>query len=163
MQFKKAKLFWGIYNDTKKIFCISYDDKIEYYTFLKQCHNNGYRQIIITSEIMIKLIEFFVVENNFTIYKLEFMEDDDELQMEIRGLFQQMTNNIAFLSKFIEKLNFLSEKSSIEIKRIYFKGRDKKGVASQFYLQSNGIIGINKENFSFVSNSIGSLIERYLF
>ena len=69
----------------------------------------------------------------------------------------------AFLGKLIEKLNFLSEKSSIDIQRIYFKGRGNDGGAINFYLQSNGIIGIDKKNFSSISNEISNLIERCLF
>lgn len=160
---KKAKLFWKVNSTSKNVFCVSFDDNAEYYTFLKQCHNDGYRQIIITSEIMVSLIEHFVLEKNILVYDIVFMEDDDALKDEISNLLTTVSTNIVFLNKLIEKLNFLSEKSSIDIQRIYFKGRNSDGIAVNFYLQSNGIVGIDKRNYDSVSNEISNLIERCLF
>lgn len=163
MRYKKAKLLWKISDCQKKIFCIDLNDDVEYYSFLREMHEEGYRQVIITSEIMVHLIEYFVIEKGLFVSDLEFMEDDEELKNEITELITVVFENKAFLSRLIEKLNFLSEKSSIDIQRIYFKGRNQDGVAVNFYLQSNGIIGIDKKNFLFVSNEVSNLIERCLF
>lgn len=162
MVYKKAELFWKANNISKDVFCIQYDDNVEYYTFLKQYHDNGYRQIIITSEIMVGLIEHFVLENDFCVYDIVFMEDDQDLTDEISQLLPMLSNNKAFLGKLVEKLNFLSEKSSIDIQRIYFKGRTTEKIAVNFYLQSNGIIGIDINNYSSISTEISGLIERCL-
>ena len=163
MVYEKAKFFWKVNDASKDIFCISFNDDMEYYTFIKQYYDDGYRQIIITSEIMIGLIEHFVLEKGLFVYNIEFIEDDQDLKDEIENLLSIISRDRAFLGKLIEKLNFLSEKSSIDIQRIYFKGRGNDGGATNFNLQSNGIIGIDKKNFSSISNEISNLIERCLF
>ena len=153
MVYEKAKLFWKANNISKDIFCIPFDDNVEYYTFLKQYHDNGYHQIIITSEIMVSLI----------VYDIEFMEDDQDLVNEIAGLLAIVSSNRIYLGRLTQKLNFLSEKSSIDIQRIYFKGRNSEGTAINFYLQSNGIIGANRNSYSSISDEISSLVARCLF
>ncbi len=163
MVYEKAKLFWKANDISKDIFCIPFDDNVEYYAFLKQYHDDGYRQIIITSEIMVSLIEHFVLDKGLSVYNIEFMEDDPDLKDEIESLLTMVSDNRAFFGKLIEKLNFLSEKSSIDIQRIYFKGRSNEGTAINFYLQSNGIIGINQKSYSFISDEISNLIARCLF
>lgn len=163
MVYEKAKLFWKVNGISKDVFCVNYDDSKEYYAFLKQCHDKGYRQIIITSEIMVGLIKYYVLEKGLSVYDIQFMEEDQDLTDEVSNLLTLISKNGIFLGKLIEKLNFLSEKSSIDIHRIYFKGRNSENVAVNFYLQSNGIIGIDKKNYSFISDEIGNLIERCLF
>ena len=56
MTFKKAKLFRFKKDQNERITCISYDDNEEYYSFLREYRSKGYRQVIITTEIMIKII-----------------------------------------------------------------------------------------------------------
>lgn len=163
MVYEKAKLFWKANNSSKEIFCVPFNDDIEYYSFLKQYHDLGYRQIIITSEIMIEFTEHFVLEKGFSVWNIEFIEDDPDLAEEIANLITVISGDIAFFGKLIEKLNFLSEKSSIDIQRIYFKGRTPGGIAIKFYLQSNGIIGVDNKNFFSISEEISKLIERCLF
>ncbi len=163
MVYEKAKLFWKANNISKDIFCIPFDDNVEYYTFLKQYHDNGYHQIIITSEIMVSLIEYFVLESGLSVYDIEFMEDDQDLVNEIAGLLAIVSSNRIYLGRLTQKLNFLSEKSSIDIQRIYFKGRNSEGTAINFYLQSNGIIGANRNSYSSISDEISNLVARCLF
>lgn len=62
MTFKKAKLFRFKKDQNERITCISYDDNEEYYSFLREYRSKGYRQVIITTEIMIKIIETSVVD-----------------------------------------------------------------------------------------------------
>lgn len=163
MIYKKAKLFWKLDDTFKVIFCVPFDDDLEYYVFLKQCHNDGYRQIIITSALMIELVEHFVMEIGLSIFDIEFMEEDQDLQSEVKDLIDKVSKNKAFLGKLITRLNFLSEKSSIDIKRIYIKGRSSENVAINFYLQSNGLIGINNESYIPISKEISSFIAGCLF
>lgn len=163
MVYKKAKVFWKINSNPKHIFCLPFDDNMEYYTFLKKCHNDGYRQVIITSEIMVKLIKDFVLKKELSVYNIEFIEEDNDLKDEISELLIEVHNDKSFFSELIEKLNFLSEKSSIDIQRVYFKGRNSNNIAISLYIQSNGIIGIDSKNYDFISREISNLIERCLF
>lgn len=162
MVYKKAKMFWKMNIVPKHIFCIPFDDNMEYYTFLKKCHDDGYRQIIITSEIMVQLIKDFVLKKELSVYEIEFVEEDNDLKNEISELLMEVQHDKKFFSELIEKLNFLSEKSSIDIQRIYFKGRSSDKIAISLYIQSNGIIGIDSGNYDVVSREISNLIERCL-
>lgn len=57
MTLEKAKLFWKPGNKSRGIIVIPYDDRMEYYSFVKERHDAGFRQIIVTSETMIQLIQ----------------------------------------------------------------------------------------------------------
>ena len=86
MVFKKAKLFWKNENDREIINSVFYDDSVEYYTFLRKCKSEGYRQVIVTTEIMIQLLRVSVIKKGFVIYKIEFAEEDCELENEIKNI-----------------------------------------------------------------------------
>lgn len=163
MRYKKMKLFWRINDISRNVFCIPFDDSEEYYSFLKKCHKNGYRQIIITSEIMVQLLKYFTLEENLSVYQLELAEDDEFLQEEVSDLINKVLENGTYFIRLVERLNFLSEKSSIDIQRVYFKGRDSKNIAINFYLQCNGIIGIDKEHYSLISSKISDQVAGYLW
>lgn len=162
MTFEKAKLFWKVDSDVRKIHCISYDDNTEYYTFLRKCNEDGYKQVIISSEIMIQLIREACLGKGYKITKIEFVEEDAELEEEIQVILQLMGENSAYFSDLVDKLKFLAERSSIDIKRVYIKGSYTQDYSDFYFLQSNGIIGINKESYSTIAPDISTSIERYL-
>lgn len=162
MKFQKTKLFWKVNSGKRHICCVSYDDNAEYYTFLRKCRDEGFRQVIVTSEIMIEIISNAYLKKEYSVYKLEFVEEDSELESEMNTILQTIQNKPAYLSVLLEKLKFLSEKSSIDIKRIYIKSPYKEDGFDNYFIQSNGIIGINEESFTSVSTEIVALVERCL-
>lgn len=149
MQYEKAKFFF----DDKKgnVHCIPYNDKINYYSFIKRYREEGYNQLIITSQIMISLIQFLVHEKNLIVYEVEFMEENIELDEKIKILLSKLKADLSLLPYFLDELRFLEDKSSIEIKRLSFKGRDEVGSAINLYIQVNGIIAINSEMYDCLS------------
>lgn len=163
MVFKKAKLFWKKENDKEVINSVFYDDTTEYYTFLRKCKSEGYRQVIVTTEIMIELLRLAVLEKELVIYKIEFAEEDCELENEIKTLLRNIEKNPAYFGDLLDKIKFLSEQSSIDIRNIYIKGKYNGETVPNFYVQSNGIFGVNAEFFDNLSNEISTLVERYLF
>lgn len=161
MNFKKTKLFWKMDVTSRHIHGVLYDDNVEYYTFLRKCRNEGYKQVIITTEIMIQIIRYACLEKGQSIYKIEFVEEDSELESEINAILQNMAKKPAYLTVLLDKLKFLSESSSIDIKRIYVKGmyKNKDTAVENYFVQSNGIIGVNEESFSKVSTELSALVE----
>jgi hypothetical protein len=149
MQYEKAKFFF----DDKKgnVHCIPYNDKIDYYSFIKRYREEGYNQLIITSQIMISLIQFLVLEKNLIVYEVKFMEENIELDEKIKILLSKLKFDLSLLPYFLDELRFLEDKSSIEIKKISFKGRDEAGNAINLYIQVNGIIAINSEMYDCLS------------
>lgn len=162
MQLQKAKFFWHVCDGHKEVCYIPFDDNNEYYDFLKEYHDKGYRQIIITSELMANLMKFFVQEKNFSVYQIELMEDDEELDTELNDILQKMEMNRAYFDKLLSKIHFLSEQSSIDINRIYFKGRVQR-IAVRFFIQANGIIGITHQSYNDIANQIKKYLARELF
>lgn len=115
MTFKKAKLFRFKKDQNERITCISYDDNEEYYSFLREYRSKGYRQVIITTEIMIKIIETSVLNDNLFVYKIELAEEDEELEKEIDQLLTKTQHNSSYFALLLEKIQFLSERSSIDL------------------------------------------------
>lgn len=161
MQYQKGKLFWKFEKDQKHIEAVMYDNSKEYYTFLKQCHESGFRQVIITSSIMLSMIEELVVERKFSITKIEFMEEDNELEETVNQLLENVERDRAYYEKLIKYLEFLSEKSSIDLKRIYFKGFSHN-LTVDLFAQVNGIIGISKNKYDDEIIAVTELVERCL-
>lgn len=164
MTFKKAKLFRFKKDQNERITCISYDDNEEYYSFLREYRSKGYRQVIITTEIMIKIIETSVLNDNLFVYKIELAEEDEELEKEIDQLLTKTQHNSSYFALLLEKIQFLSERSSIDLFRVYVKNQYQESTSClNFFLQSNGIIGIDSEHFENQSKKICEIVEEYLF
>lgn len=158
MRFAKGKLFF----DKEEIRCIPYDESaMDYYTFLKESRAKGYRQVIVTSEVMLDFITFIYSEKQQKVYKIELMEEDDELELEIKELLRKVDNNPFSISLLIEKLRFLAEKSSIDIKRVYFKGNYQDGTEN-YFIQSNGIIGVDEIHYASMTKAISAFVKRCL-
>lgn len=162
MALEKAKLFWKPGDQTRKITAIPYDDKIEYYSFVKECHDAGFRQIIVTAETMIQLIQKIVVAR-FRVSEIEMAEDEDEFGEQVGILLDRIETNPACLSELVSLLGFLAEKSSIEIQRVSFMGRTEDGIAVEGFVQSNGVIGANREVSDKVFETVGVAVERCVF
>ena len=160
---RKSKLFWKLGVSPKQISCVPFSDNEEYYSFLRNQYNAGYRQVIVSSEAMIEIIKDAVIKDKYSVYSIEFAEDDEELQEEINGILTAVENNPACIVILLEKLQFLAEKSSIDIQRVKIKGRKSSGGAVDFYIQSNGLIGINEEAYDEILQKESTLIERCLF
>ncbi|WP_311146576.1 hypothetical protein [Stomatobaculum longum] len=159
----KYKLFWKVGDVNKHVVCQKYSDDEEYYSFLKKQYDIGYRQIIISSEVMIQLIKEFVMNFGLRVYRIEFMEADSSLTNEIEVLLDHMKEYPILFVTLLEKLNFLAETTSIDIGRIYTSGKSKNNSALNMFVQSNGIIGINDDAEDELLQRTCTLIERHLF
>ena len=162
MIFSKAKLFRKTEVSQEMICAVEYDDNMEYYAFLRNAKTEGYRQIIVTSEIMIQLIRMACMDKGYSVYKIEFAEEDLDLEQEMNFLIQRASANSACLADLIDKVKFLAEQSSIDIRKIYIKGAYNGSFAPNFFVQSNGIIGVNKESYDLLSKEISTVVERCL-
>lgn len=162
MAYKKCKVFSKIINDSRKIVCIDYDDSEDYYSFIKKNHEKGFIQVIITSQIMIQIIEELVFKRDFSVSNMEFMEEDDSYNKDIKSLIVNNKDIKKYHNFIIRELEFLSEKTSIEIKRISFK-KMEGDIPIMFYIQSNGILGVNREGFDYVSSEITKLVGKEIY
>lgn len=83
MKVTKAKLFWKIGDWSKEIMAIPYTDDIAYDVFVKECYDAGYRQVIITAEVMLSLIQKITM-NGFRVSEIQLTENSSTEIQRIR-------------------------------------------------------------------------------
>ena len=161
MIFNMIKLFQKNNSGEIKIYDFDYDLKCDYYDFIKEYINRGFRQVILTSNIMLKVIERFIVDLNFDIYRIDFMEDDDELEYNVNTIIKEAEKNRIEYFKLFDLLESVREESSIDIKKVYLKGKIESHTVDIF-LQVNGIVGISKNENKSMIEKIKKYVERSL-
>lgn len=159
-------------NNYAKLFVNKLDNKIvkvkyspghdDYYSIVKENCIKGYRQIIITSKIMTSIIEEYFYTKLYKVSSIEFMEEDISLKNEIGSILRELKDERAYFGVLLEKINFLSEESAIDIKSIELRGRNSDKQAINILLQVNGVIGINEKYFEKESEILIKMIERCL-
>ena len=103
---KYGKLFKG--SSTNRICYFSYDARENYYAFIQGMLQQGYHQCIVTSDIMIKIIEHYILSESVEVTSIEFMIEDDELEDDITNILKLMKKNSGYWEILKKKLSFLS-------------------------------------------------------
>lgn len=145
MKNRYAKIFGTSFEN--KIVNIEYSPGNDYYEFIREQREAGFKQIIITSEIMLKIIDEYFLNRKMNISSIEFMVDDDCLDKEVKSILNNMLSDRAYYNKLIDKIKFLIEESSIDIKKIELKGKLEDNTVISIFIQVNGILGINEDHF----------------
>ncbi len=100
----KAKLFWKIGDLDKKIIAIPYTDDVAYDVFVKECYDAGYRQVIITAEVMLSLIQKITM-NRFRVSEIQLTENSStEIQ---RISFEGQTTDGIAVKGFVQSNGLL--------------------------------------------------------
>ncbi len=144
-------------NNKNKVVCIPYDSAINYYGFIQSQIQEGNQQCIITSDLMVSIIEYYILKECVQVNSIEFMEEDDELDDEIKQLLNKLKWNLAYWEVLRRKLEFLSE-DSIDIKKVEL--RYNAGGGSLISFMVNGIVKITGENTDALIKEIATLIAR---
>ena len=155
MHNKYGKLFKC--TSTKEVTCLQYDVNQNYYAFVQDKYNEGYHQCIVTSDIMIKIMQHFVLEGNVEITSMEFMVEDEELESEISSIISLMKQNAGYWEILKQKIAFLSQNDCIEVKKANFRGL--KGQGFLFSIQANGIVVISESDFDTIAKTISKIME----
>ena len=152
---KQGKLFRN--NAYGKVECAEYDVNQNYYAFIQDKQKEGYNQCIVTSDIMIEIMQCFLLNNRVEITSINFMVDDNELESEIQTILSSMKQNAGYWEILKNKLSFLSQNDSIEIKKVNY--RLLTGNGALFSIQVNGIVTISENQYDAISNKISSIME----
>ncbi|MCI7121831.1 MAG: hypothetical protein MR941_08650 [[Ruminococcus] gnavus] len=152
---KQGKLFRN--NVSGKVECAEYDVNQNYYAFIQDKQKEGYNQCIVTSDIMIEIMQCFLLNNRVEITSINFMVDDNELESEIQTILSSMKQNAGYWEILKNKLSFLSQNDSIEIKKVNY--RLLTGNGALFSIQVNGIVTISENQYDAISNKISSIME----
>jgi UTP-glucose-1-phosphate uridylyltransferase len=150
MKFKEGKVFRNSKNIKNiEIIAKEYDKtKNDYYGFIKKYNSLGLRQVIITSEIMIKLIEIYTVSRRFSINEIDFMVEDYVLDDEINMYLSNIKEDRANLVYLLEHLKFLAHDDSIDIKSITLQGQSIN-IEKEFrvIIRVNGLFSISDYSY----------------
>ena len=155
-----GKLFGEYENGKTKLTSIAYDPDKEYYSFLKIYRDKGYHQIILTSDLILSILSYYFIKRKMHISEIAFFEDDENLNREISALITECNEDRAVYFELQNKLNFLFDNESIEIKRIELTG--EYGISDNLraiFFQANGIVGIDKEIYNEEIYRISEFIE----
>lgn len=159
---KYFKIFQDKNNEIKAIE-YSEKDQRNYFNFVKTQHEKGLRQVIITSEIMLEILKKCFIDYNFELVRVYFVEEDGELDSEIKRILNKIEKNRAYFVKLLEKLKCIANNSSIDIESIELKSIEKiynKYVS--FSIRVNGILSIEKGAEDFLLKIIINLLKEKL-
>lgn len=156
VKMKTGKLFYGI--EKKQVSVVEYDSSSgDYYALILEAQKKGCRQVILTSDIMIKIAEAFLTTESATITDIAFFVEDDNLQKEIAKLIELMHQNSAYWGALKDKLKFLSEDDSIDIKKISLQGKNDGGFLISLFV--NGVISISESAYSSLSEKLSEFLK----
>lgn len=152
---KFVKIFKEL--STNKVTCLEYDVNINYYSFIQQKQKEGFCQCIVTSDIMIKIMQYFVLKENTEISSIEFMVEDSDLEQDIKTTIGLMKQNAGYWEILKQRLSFLSQHDSIEMKKVSF--RSLNGTGALFSVQVNGVIIVSDSAFESITKCIEKITE----
>lgn len=150
---KYGKIFKNTLNN--EVECVLYDKEQDYYSFIQDMLSRSYHQCIVTSNIMIKIINDLLLTKKIEISSIEFMIKESELDEEIKNIIKKMKSNLLYWNVLKDKLSFLSQNDSIEIKSVNFKTFDVVGF---FSIKANGIIIASENIFDDISKNISKIV-----
>lgn len=152
---KQGKMFKNVVSS--KVECIEYDINQNYYSFIRDKQKKGYNQCIVTSDIMIEIMQYFLLKGGIEVTSISFMVDDEELKSEIQSILDSMKQNAAYWEILKNKLSFLSQNDSIEIKKVNF--RILTGTGILFSVQVNGLVIVSENGYNTVCKTISNIME----
>ncbi|MGG7160221.1 hypothetical protein [Clostridium baratii] len=123
------------------------DIKVDYYTYIRTKLELGYKQLIITADMMINIIEHMCINRNFNINEIELLENDENQQTVLSNYIELIKNSEKYFYKLMEELKFIKQESSVDIKKVGFIGKSADGKYFRLYIQVNGIYGVDNEFF----------------
>ena len=159
---KYFKLFQNI---NQEILPIEYSeiDQRNYFNFVKTQYQKKLRQVIITSEIMLHILEKYFVEYNFRIINIYFAEGDIELEEKLQKVLERVEENRGYFLKLLKELECIADNSSIDIESIELKSLNKKdGKYLNFKIWVNGILSIEKGQENYLLEEITKLVREKL-
>lgn len=160
MKHKLCKIFIKN-NNPNNITLIDYNPNVnhDYYRFIKENINLGFQQFILTSDLIIDLMDYYVFTKKLRINYIEFMEEDFEISRIIEALINNF--DIDNYIKLKQELLFLSQNSSIEIKKIDLIDPIGKSFPISLFFQVNGIIGIDLKSYNQEKGILSNLIKNF--
>lgn len=146
-------------NEDGSIHSFPYDQSKNYYAFIQDIIAKGYTQCILTTDIMLKAADHFLLYKNGNVTGIQLYEDDDELAEQLDALINQLRTNKAYWSVLKEKLNFLSD-DAIDVEKIEICGNKYGSYKVVFHV--NGIVEMSCNDEDGLEKDILRIIGAYI-
>lgn len=142
------KVFRKITNNKYTFKLSRYDHDMNYSELIKSEKNNGFRQVIINSQMMIKLVDVLLNKDDFVLREIVFNEMvNEEYKEEISSLVNNIKKRDGTTLILLERLLWCAEKESIDIEKMKYSYR-KNNEYLDIMIVCNGIIsGKNPKQF----------------
>ena len=159
---RRFKMFWKTGMPEQRIECISYNKQEDYQDFVKEKHTEGYRQIILTTTIMLKLFKK-LGGLGYEVETVSIAEDNDFFSRDIE---LSLSNDSAFTQHFVQMLECVLPTAGMPdllIRRVKLLKKCDGGETVTVTLDVNGCIDVDSFTFDDMMPLIVATVQKYLF
>src|SRR5699024_1555428 len=156
---KQAKIFRKVLNNIYSFKLVDYPETKNYSELIKEEKLKGYRQVIINSEIMIKIITNAMQKKDIILKSITLNDAVDQyFREEIDMKVKQCRDNPLVLSELLTNLAWTSEDGSIDIEKVAFAYLTN----DQFHYITvicNGVLSVTEIDY-FYNNYLEAVLKR---
>ena len=159
---RRFKMFWKTGMPEKRIECISYNKQEDYQDFVKEKHTEGYRQIILTTTIMLKLFK----KLGGLGYEVETVSIAEDNNFFSRDIELSLSNDSAFTQHFVQMLECVLPTAGMPdllIRRVKLLKKCDGGEKVTVTLDVNGCIDVDSFTFDDMMPLIVATVQKYFF
>ncbi|WP_017379730.1 hypothetical protein [Paenisporosarcina sp. TG-14] len=137
-----GKVFRKYSHNELNIFNKSYNpEKEKYHEVILEMKSRGYKQVIINSELMVRILNEIILNEGF-ILQIKFTDNTDEnLIVDVTNLIKNIRHNPIQFINLKEKLDWALDNNSIDIFNVELLYKNNK-----YTVYSNGLIMGNELN-----------------
>lgn len=160
MNFANGKLF---FNRDYRVDFFEIDQSNNYYKSVREKVDNGYKPIIVSSDLMIDILKKYFKEKKANVVNIELLQEDHNYQEQINKLISSLKTNRDYFIDLVEELSFLSETNNNEIRRLRFKYRKGEELID-ISISLNGLLNYSdnqatKEELKGITAAISGYLE----
>ena len=159
------KIFKLFQEKNSNVVGIEYSSELQknYFQFVESQYKKGLRQVIVTSKLMLKIIEEYFLNQNYRIIDINLGEEDFEMKDEIDNILKRIEKDRGKFFYLLKRLEFISNNSSIDIEYINLSSNSpKNGKYITFTIKVNGIVIIEDDLEEIEIKKILELVEKVI-
>lgn len=139
MNFKRAKIF----NKENRIHIIEYKQNDDYYSFIKDNSEQGFEQVILTTDFMLAILKHYFLKRNFVIKEILPIDEDPFLVDKFKSYLEKIEEDRGQFAYLLSEMDFLlHEKNALDIFKIELSGKSLSDERIRFNVQINGVVQI---------------------
>ncbi|MDF9597884.1 hypothetical protein P5808_28645 [Bacillus cereus] len=159
MNFTRAKIF----SKENEIQMLEYGSDIEYYSFIKEKSEQGYEQVILTTDFMLAILKYYFIDRKFAIKGIVPVDEEESLVSKFKYYIDKIEEDRVYFTYLLTELDFLfNEKNSLDIFKIELSGKSLSGERMRFNIQINGIVQIKDSCYQIEKDVLIKVITGHL-